>query len=139
MTTTKQRDDSYRGERWFQLLEQAVAASGKSAVAKRLSEGYAKTYSRPAISQIMNGIYRGKPDRIAARVLEVMDRWTCPYLNADISVEECRAVHTGETPSHDPARLAHRRVCRTCSKINIRANQQPASNAPMESLPRLRK
>lgn len=129
MTTTKQseklvaghpRDNSYRSERWFQLLELAVAESSITAVAKRLSVGFDKTYSRPAISQIMNGIYRGKPDHIAARVLEVMDRWACPYLNADINVEDCRAVHSGETPSHDPARLAHRRVCRTCVRNSTR-------------------
>lgn len=108
----------YEQERWFQLLSQAVAESTVTSVAKRLSAGYAKPYSRPAISQIMNGIYIGKPDRIAARVLEVMDRWNCPYLNSDISAEDCRAVHSGATPSHDPARLAHRRVCRTCTHNN---------------------
>lgn len=105
----------YTQERWFELLRQAVEESSVTAVAGRLSEGYERTYSRPAISQILHGIYRGKPDRIAARVLEVMDRWPCPYLNAEISAEECRAVHSGPTPSHDPARLAHRRTCRTCS------------------------
>lgn len=104
----------YGDERWFHLLQDAVKESSVTAVANRLSAGYAKTYSRPAISQIMNGIYKGKPDAIAARVMEVLDRWPCPYLNTDISAEDCRAVHTGETPSHDPARLSHRRVCRTC-------------------------
>lgn len=106
----------YKGERWFQLLSQAVEESSTTAVAARLSAGYTKTYSRPAISQIMNGIYLGKPDKIAARVMEVLDRWPCPYLNTDITAEDCRAVHTGETPSHDPARLSHRRVCRTCTR-----------------------
>lgn len=106
---------AYREERWFKLLSQAVAESTVTNVAKRLSAGYSRTYSRPAISQIMNGIYRGKPDHIATRVIAVLDRWNCPYLNSDISAEDCRAVHSGETPSHDPARLAHRRVCRTCT------------------------
>jgi hypothetical protein len=100
----------YKDERWFKLLEQAVAETSKTAVAKKLG------YCRPAISQIMNGIYIGKPDKIAARVLEIMDCWPCPYLNTDITAEDCRAVHSGETPSHDPARLAHRRMCRTCNR-----------------------
>ena len=104
-----ERNLPYREERWFQLLQQAIEESSATAVAARLG------YSRPAISQIMNGIYIGKPDKIAARVMELMDRWMCPYLNTDISGEDCRAVHTGETPSHDPARLAHRRMCRTCT------------------------
>lgn len=106
---------SYQDERWYQLLAAAVEESSVTAVAKRLSVGFEdKPYSRPAISQILHGIYRGKPDRIAARVLEVMGRYHCPYLNADINAAECRAVHSGETPSHNPAHLAHRRVCRTC-------------------------
>lgn len=106
---------AYEQERWYKLLSQAVAESTVTAVAKRLSAWGGRPYARSTISQIMNGIYIGKPDRIAARVLEVMDRWPCPYLNSDISAEDCRAVHSGVTPSHDPARLAHRRVCRTCT------------------------
>lgn len=110
----------YKNERWFQLLEQAVAESTTTAVANRISAGYEKTYSRPAISQILNGIYAAKPDAIAARVMEVLDRWPCPYLNTDISAEDCRAVHTGDTPSYDPARLSHRRVCRSCARKGVK-------------------
>lgn len=109
------RDLPYKDERWFRLLQQAVDESTVTAVAKRLSDGYEKVYSRPALSQILNGIYKGKPDKIAARVLKVLDRWTCPYLNAEIAAEACRAVYTGSTPSHDPAQLANRRVCRSCA------------------------
>lgn len=106
---------NYAEERWFKMLQEAVAESSVTAVAKRLSVGFEdKPYSRPAISQILHGIYRGKPDRIAARVLHVLDRWSCPYLNADISADDCHAVHSTPTPSHDPSRLAHRRACRTC-------------------------
>lgn len=106
----------YKEERWFKLLQQAVEESGVTGTAARLSKGFERTYSRPTISQIMNGIYIGKPDKIAARVMAVLDRWPCPYLNTDITGEDCRAVHSGETPSHDPARLAHRRMCRTCNR-----------------------
>jgi hypothetical protein len=104
----------YKDERWFQLLLQAVKESGVQGTANRLSAGFEKTYSRPTISQIIHGIYLGKPDKIAARVMAVLDKWPCPYMNTDISGEDCRAVYSGETPSHDPARLAHRRMCRTC-------------------------
>lgn len=110
----------YKEERWFALLQEAVTENGVTATATRLSTGFAKPYSRPAISQIMNGIYRGKQDAIAARVLEVLDRWPCPYLNADISAADCHAVHAAPTPSHDPSRLAHRRACRTCSHKGVK-------------------
>lgn len=104
----------YQNERWFKLLEQAIAESSITAVAKRLSTGFSQAYSRPTISQIVNGIYLGKPDKIAARVMAVFDRWECPYLNTEITAEDCRSVHAGDTPSHDPARLAQRRMCKTC-------------------------
>ena len=106
----------YKDERWFQLLQQSVKDCGVTGTAKRLSAGFDRPYSRPTISQIMHGIYMGKPDKIAERVMAVLDKWPCPYMNTDITGEDCRAVHSGETPSHDPARLAHRRMCRTCNR-----------------------
>jgi len=99
----------YENERWFLLLRREVKASTVTAVAVRLG------YKRARLSQVMNGLMpNARPDKIAARVLEMFDRWTCPYLNAEIVAEECRSIHAGATPSHDPARLAHRRVCRSC-------------------------
>lgn len=64
---------SYQEEHWFKLLQKAVTDSSVTAVSKVLSEGFKQPYSRQAISHIMNGIYRAKPDRIAMRVLEVLD------------------------------------------------------------------
>lgn len=103
-----QRNLPYSEEQWFQLLRRAAEETTVTAVAGRLG------YGRAAISQVLNGIYLGKPDKIARRVMEVLDRWPCPYLNTDIAADDCREVHSGPTPSHDPARLAQRRVCRTC-------------------------
>lgn len=93
---------------WFAQLKQAVSESNIAAVAARMG------YSRTAISLVMNGKYLGKTDKIAARVAAAMNRWPCPYLGCDISADDCAAVHACPTPSHDPARLAHRRMCRTC-------------------------
>lgn len=112
------REIPYAGERWFQLLTRAVAESSVTAVAARLSHGYERKYGRPAISQVLNGIYAAKTDKIAARVLEVLDRWECPYLQTEIVAEDCKEIHSGPTPHHDPARLAQRRVCRTCKHSN---------------------
>lgn len=109
----------YKNERWFLLLQREVKTSSVTAVAARLG------YGRARISQVVNGLMpNASPDKIAACVLEMFDRWTCPYLNAEIVAEECRAIHAGATPSHDPARLAHRRVCRTCAH-NTRRNHDP--------------
>lgn len=100
----------YADERWYQLLHQACEESSITAVAARLG------YKRARISQVINGIVVGnaKPDNVAARVIDILDARHCPYLNTAISPEDCRAMHAGETPSHNPAHLAHRRMCRTC-------------------------
>ncbi|OGB74886.1 MAG: hypothetical protein A2496_23840 [Burkholderiales bacterium RIFOXYC12_FULL_60_6] len=108
------RDVSYRGERWFKLLEQAVGESGKSNVAKRLSNGFEKSYGRSAISQIMHGIYRGKPTLIAERVMLVLDRRSCPYLGTQVEAAYCHETNTGPTPTWDPSALAQRRMCQKC-------------------------
>ena len=100
----------YEGERWFQLLKDACEATSVTAVAAKLG------YGRARVSQVLNGIDANgaKPDKVAAKVLALYDRWTCPYLNAEITGEECKETHSGQTPTHDPAKLAQRRTCRTC-------------------------
>ncbi|MBL8500660.1 MAG: helix-turn-helix transcriptional regulator [Nitrosomonas sp.] len=109
---------SYQNEHWFKVLLNAVdtfnrqswnGKGGKKAVADMLG------LSRPTISQIMNGSYLASPGRVAKKVLDVLTRVHCPYLNSEITAQECVDIRSGETPSHDPMRLAHRRMCRTCS------------------------
>lgn len=99
----------YANERWYLLLDAAVKESGVTSVAARIG------YQRSRISQVIHGLSLAKPDKVAARVLELFDRWPCPYLNAEIVAEECRSIYGGETPSHNPALLAHRRSCRACT------------------------
>ena len=101
---------SYKNERWFQVLLEAVETHGsKYAVSKLLG------VSRSQVSTVINGPYKASTKHIASKVMAILDRWHCPYLNADITAEDCKSVYSGETPSHDPARLAHRRMCWTCS------------------------
>jgi hypothetical protein len=102
----------YMQERWYKLLVEATQEKGSSITAVAAKLGY----GRAAISQVINGISIAKPDRIAAAVLTLYDRWNCPYLNAEIVAEECREIHAGATPSHNPALLAHRRSCRACAR-----------------------
>lgn len=99
---------SYQNERWFQLMADAVKATSKQSVADRIG------VSRTAISLIINGKYPADTKHIAEKVMVLLDRWHCPYLGTDITAEDCSSTHSGSTPSHDPARLAHRRMCRTC-------------------------
>jgi len=100
----------YADERWYQLLHQACAASSVTAVAEKLG------YKRARISQVLNGIQpKGStPDKVATEVLKIYDRWECPYMQTEITGEDCRETHSAPTPAHDPARLAQRRMCKTC-------------------------
>lgn len=100
--------NGYTQERWFRLLREAADSTSITGVALRIG------MSRAAVSLVLSGKYPADPVRLAGRVMAVLDRWPCPYLGADISADDCRAVHACATPSHDPARLAHRRVCRSC-------------------------
>lgn len=112
-------EQPYMQERWFKCLKGAVSGSSITDVAAKLG------YGRPRISQVINGLMVGaKTDKVAKRVLEVFDRWQCPYLNAEIVAEECRSIHAGDTPSHDPAKLAQRRFCRTCEH-NLQKGDKP--------------
>lgn len=105
---------SYQNKRWYQLMADAVEATSKQSVADRIS------VSRTAISLIINGKYPADTKHIAAKVMVLLDRWHCPYLGTDITAEDCSSTHSGSTPSHDPARLAHRRMCRTCDHNQTR-------------------
>ncbi|MEO6430946.1 MAG: hypothetical protein ABIO50_04225 [Nitrosospira sp.] len=99
---------SYTGERWFKLMADEVMATSQQSVGNRIGK------SRTAISLVLSGKYPADTRHVAAKVLAVFDRWHCPYLGADITAQDCFNIYSGPTPSHDPARLAHRRMCRTC-------------------------
>lgn len=72
-------------------------------------------YDRATVSTVHRGCYPGDAANVLAAVLARFDRIECPYWQRSIAQDECRAVWEGATPSHDPAALAHRRVCRTCA------------------------
>jgi hypothetical protein len=120
---------TYKNEPWFRVLTGAVEAynraspngrGGVNSVAEQLG------VSRSQVSSVINGPYGASTDHLAKKVMAILDRWHCPYLNTDITAEECRGVHTGQTPSHDPMRLAHRRMCRTCDRNTTNTtNTQP--------------
>ncbi|MBL8499581.1 MAG: helix-turn-helix domain-containing protein [Nitrosomonas sp.] len=109
---------SYQNEPWFKVLQETVEThnkqswNGKGGI-KKVAEQLG--VSRSTVSLILSGQYIASHEHVAKKVLDVLTRVHCPYLNAEITAQECVSVHSGETPSHDPMRLAHRRMCRTCS------------------------
>jgi len=103
---------AYMAERWFAILTAAVAADprGRQGVADRLGEGC----GRASLSLVLNGKYPAGTGNIARRVLEVFDRYHCPYLGTDVQASFCIEVNAAPVPTWDPAALDLRRRCQTC-------------------------
>lgn len=96
---------------WMKLLIDAIQQSGrggKAEVARKLG------VSRPTISQICNGNYGAKTDRVAKKVLEIFGRINCPHLGTEITQEQCRNNHDRAAPTSSPREMKHWRACQAC-------------------------
>lgn len=92
---------------WQALLHEAVAASSITAVAAALG------VSRPAVSLLVAGKYPGRTERMAARILDVYGRITCPHLGVQVATADCRK-HSGSMPTSSPAAIRHWKACQGC-------------------------
>ena len=97
-------------ERWMDLLAAAVEADprGRAGVATRLG------LSRSAISQVLSGTYPADPAKVAARVLDYYDRFTCPHLGTEISPGACAENANRQCPTTSPREVRHWRACQAC-------------------------
>lgn len=95
---------------WMHLLEAAVEADprGRAGVAAKIG------FSRPAISQVMNGVYPADPASVAQAVLDYYDRLICPHLVREISPRECADYARRDCPTTSPREVRHWRACQTC-------------------------
>ena len=100
---------------WMSLLESAVNASSKAAVAEILG------VSRTAVSLVISGKYPASTDKIAQRVIEAYGRIDCPFLGTSIALAECKGYHTSAVPTSSPRAMKHWRACQTCP--NNHSNQ----------------
>lgn len=94
---------------WLTILAQAVKSSSRQAVADKLD------VSRTAISLVLSGKYPAKTDKIAAKVLDMFARLTCPHTGAEITHAECRALSTSAVPTSSPQAMRHWRACQSCA------------------------
>ncbi len=92
----------------MELLRGALERNSKAWVAEKLG------ISRTAVSLLMNDKYPSRPDKIAARAIEVFGRVMCPYLGLEIDLAQCSETHGGKASTWDPAALDHRRACQKC-------------------------
>lgn len=93
---------------WMTLLQEAVIATSMTAVAFKLD------VSRTTISLVLSGQYPAKTDKVAAKVLDVYARLTCPHTGVEITYGECRTTATAPTPTSSPQAMRQWRACQSC-------------------------
>lgn len=93
---------------WLSILRTRVAASSNQAVADELS------VSRTTISLVLADKYPARTDKIAAKVMDMYARITCPHTAAEITHAVCRTTSTANTPTSSPQAMRQWRACQSC-------------------------
>lgn len=101
---------AYMDEEWFAILSERVSQSNAKAVAAEL--GYSKT----ALSLILNGKYKGKPDCLRDKVIFRFVRVNCPHQKQVIPMYECVGLAHSPAPTHNPIKMQQWRACQSCPK-----------------------
>lgn len=112
MTLRQAQED--RQPDWLTILRQAVEKSSITAVAIKLE------ISRTAISLVLAGKYPAKTDKIAAKVLDMYARITCPHTGVEITHAECRTLSTSAVPTSSPQAMRHWRACQSCMHKGVK-------------------
>jgi hypothetical protein len=85
-------------------------ARGIAGVAERIG------FSRPAVSQVLNGVYPADPAKIAQAVLDHYDHPRCPLVGGDeIDRAVCRRKALRPEPFGGQVLRANWGVCQSCS------------------------
>jgi transcriptional regulator with XRE-family HTH domain len=92
----------------IEILRREVALTSYRKVAARLG------YSITSISMILNGKYNARLDKVAAEIMQMIARYSCPHTGAEMSPEECEATCSAKAPTHNPMAMRHWRYCKTC-------------------------
>jgi len=94
---------------WLELLRDEVGKSNITQAAEKVG------VSRTGISLALAGKYRGKTDRLQAKVLnKLADRVMCPHMGHDLARDDCRSFASAPMPSRNARRLRHWSACRNC-------------------------
>lgn len=89
------------------VLELLASGVTKSDVAKAIG------YGRSSVSRWINEPdYNGK--LIEAAVLAHYNRYRCPWLKKDISLDECRTFALRSCPTCNVREVRHWKTCQTC-------------------------
>lgn len=95
---------------WTEILRRAIEASprGIAGVAEELG------VSRAALSLVHAGKYPARPDRIAARVIDVFERHECPHTAMQVRNADCARRALTAAPTSSPRDMRQWRACQAC-------------------------
>ena len=97
-------------EYWKQLVEQRKEPLGSlQKVADELG------YSRTSLSLALRDKYIGSTERLIKKVLAVLGKIECPYLQHEISSIDCQKYKERDAPTQNPVEMRHWRACQSCS------------------------
>lgn len=95
--------------RWVRLLAAEVEASNMTRTGERIG------MSRSAVSLALANRYPSPNTAgVEQRVIEALDRMTCPALGAEIDSNQCRRYREREAPTHNPMAMRAWRACQNC-------------------------
>lgn len=101
----------------MQSLKQAVADSNITQVAKKMG------IPRCTLSLVVNDKYPADPKNILARFKQVFSGIHCPYLNTELSREQC-LEYSGKSRPSNLLGLQHWRACQHCEHKSIGGNHE---------------
>ncbi|WIX34927.1 LysR family transcriptional regulator [Salinicola sp. JS01] len=95
--------------RWVELLAAEVEATNMTRAAERIG------MSRSAVSLALANRYPSpNTTGVEQRVIEALDRMTCPAQGVEIDSQQCRRYRERETPTHNPMAMRAWRACQQC-------------------------
>ncbi len=95
--------------RWVSLLAAEVEATNMTRAGERIG------MSRSAVSLALANRYPSpNTTGVEQRVIEALDRMSCPAQGSDIDSSQCRRYRDREAPTHNPMAMRAWRTCQNC-------------------------
>lgn len=94
---------------WKQLVMQRKEQLGSlQKVADELG------YSRTSLSLALSDKYVGSTARLIKKVIAVLSKVECPYLQRDITPNDCKNFKDRDAPTQNPVEMRHWKSCQCC-------------------------
>lgn len=120
MSGVEQADE----QAWMRILREQTDKTSISDVARQIG------YSRPTVSLVLSGDYKGGTGKIAAAVIaKFTNHVQCPFLGYAIEQAECGDHQSRPMPTSDPHALRHWHACQDGCPYNYQSEKREAEHA----------